>query len=102
MQLAVCSVYMAKEVIGNIAYQDWNTTMYGHLSNNVQCLENEGYHSVIAHKDQDKTLAKDLMDELLAEVDWETTTLGEGFGHLQEILVVANTLLHPNQDQKTD
>lgn len=42
------------------------------------------------------------MDELLAEVDWETTTLGEGFGHLQEILVVANTLLHPNQDQKTD
>ena len=37
MRLAV-SVYMAFD---NTAYQDWNITMYGHLSNQVQCMESE-------------------------------------------------------------
>ena len=41
MRLAV-SVYLAFEVIGNTAYQDWNMMMYGHLLNQVQCLESEG------------------------------------------------------------
>ena len=36
MRLAVCTVYMAAEVIGNTAYQDWNISLYGYLSNEIR------------------------------------------------------------------
>ena len=47
MRLAICTVYMAAEVIGNTVYQDWNITLYGCLTNEIQALEREGYGCVL-------------------------------------------------------
>ena len=47
MRLAVCTVYMAAEVIGNTAYQDWNISLYGYLSNEIRALESEGYGCIL-------------------------------------------------------
>ena len=47
MRLAICTVYMAVEIIENTAYQDWNIALYGYLANEIRALESEGYGCIL-------------------------------------------------------
>ena len=47
MRLAICTVYMAAEIIENTAYQDWNIALYGYLANEIRALQSEGYGCIL-------------------------------------------------------
>ena len=46
-KVAICSVYMAAEVISNNDYRTWNDNIYECIHGEVQILKNDGYHILI-------------------------------------------------------
>ena len=46
-RLAICSVYMAAEVIGGMTYKDWNRELYGCIGNEIHSLEQDGYGCIL-------------------------------------------------------
>ena len=47
MRLAVCSVYMAAEVMGSTGFKDWNRELYAHIADEISCLEQDVYGCII-------------------------------------------------------
>ena len=47
VKFAVCSVYMAVEVLSNNDLSSWNDTIYSHLQFELARLEDEGYKCII-------------------------------------------------------
>ena len=46
-KLAICSIYMAAEVVANNDFRAWNDCVYGILAGEVQCLKNDGYDVMV-------------------------------------------------------